>query len=178
VNKARFFREARVLGYLTGFPDSSFPKLYRVGQSQGQLYLVREFVEGGTLEQLATTRALTLPEGLGVLRAVADAAQRVHGRGLAHRNLHPANVLVTPGHATKLIGFGFVGFLSGSDSVPAGAAGTPAEVDVRALLQLLGWLGASLGQPLPARLEALRRPGSVESPGEFAGALGSWLREG
>jgi serine/threonine-protein kinase len=170
LRKARFVREARTLAYLTADPDPDFPALHEVGENQGQPFLVREFVEGGTLEQLAAAGALDLRDGLGVLESVARAVQRVHERGLAHRNLHPANVLVTPERSAKLIGFGFVGPLAGP--------GTPAKLDVRSLQQMLGWLAAAVRQALPASLEALGRPGAVVSPGVLAVLLDRFLQEG
>jgi serine/threonine protein kinase len=170
LRRARFLREARALGSLATDPDPDFPAIYQVGESQGQLFLAREFVEGGTLEQLAAAGALGLRDGLGILAGVARAVQRVHGRGLAHRRLHPANVLVTPARTARLIGFGLVGPLAGS--------GMPAQLDVRALQQTLGWLAAALRQALPARVEALGRPGAVVSPGVLAVLLDRFLQEG
>jgi hypothetical protein len=51
-------------------------------------------------------------------------------------------------------------------------------VDVRALQQMLEWLCAALGQPIPALLEAMRQPGSIPSPVRFADALKSYLQAG
>jgi serine/threonine protein kinase len=172
---ARFYREAEVLARLTLDPDPDFPTLYEVGEYQGQPYFVREFVEASTLEQLGMARTLSLREGLGVVTAVASAVTRVHYRGFVHRNVYPSNVLVSVAGNPKLIGFGRVGLLAGSDFLPAGATGEPAEIDVRALQQMLTWLFTALRQPLPPRLEQLRQPGSVASPGAFAEALGSYL---
>jgi serine/threonine protein kinase len=164
-------RSPWALGSLTRDPDPHFPTLYEVGENQGQLYLVREFVEGATLEQFVTARVLGVREGIGALAAVARAVQRVHGRGLAHRNLHPANILIAARGAPKLIGFGRVGMLARPGLMPPGVAGVPAESDVQALKEILGWLGAALGQPIPL-------PGSVDSPAAFAEALDSYLQEG
>jgi serine/threonine protein kinase len=168
---ARFRREAEVLACLNHDPDPDFPTLYDVGEYQGHPYIVREFVEGSTLEQLVTARTLSIREGVGVLAAVARAVQRVHGRGIAHRNLHPSNILIAAGGSPKLISFGRVGLLAGSGLLPSGASSVPAESDVRALKEILGWLGAALGQPVPP-------PASVESLTAFAEALESYLQAG
>ena len=170
----RLLREARVLAALTGNPDPHFPTLHAVVECQGQPYLSREFMEGCTLEQMAAVRALGLREGVAVLAAVGRAVHRVHHRGLAHRNLHPSNVLIGPGNAPKLIGFGLVGLLDGSALLPPGRPGASPEVDVRALQGMLDWLCSALGVTLPASLQTVRQPGSVISPGAFAEALESW----
>src|SRR5262249_31720967 len=162
--------EARTLAYLTADPDPDFPALHEVGENQGQPFLVREFVEGGTLEQLAAAGAMDLRDGLGVLAAVGRAVQRGRDRGRAHRNSQPRNVLVTREHTAKLIGFGFAGPLAGP--------GTPAQGDVRSLQLMLGWLAAAVRQALPAYLEALCRRGGVVSPGVLAVLLDRFLQEG
>jgi serine/threonine protein kinase len=172
-------REWQALARLTREPDPAFPTLYDVGsEGLGQpSYYAREFVDGSTLEQLATAGTLAFRGGVGILAAVAGAVQRVHGRGIAHRNLRPSNVLVSRDGTPKLIGFGLVWVLPGSDRLPPGISGA-AEVDIRALQEMLGWLGAVLGQPLPPCLGAIRQPGSVRNPAAFAEALGSFLPQG
>ena len=114
--------------------------------------------------------------GISILATVAEAVAVVHAKGAAHRNLHPSNVLVTAGGAPKLIGFGLVEALAGSNGLPPGVPGVPAEVDGRALQQMLDWLCATLRQPIPAPLEAIRHPSSIPSAVRFADALNSYLR--
>jgi eukaryotic-like serine/threonine-protein kinase len=167
----RFRREAQALARLTWDPDPDFPTLHEVGEHGSQPYLVREFVEGSTLEELVAAGALKLRQGIGILAAVAGAVQRVHDRGIAHRNLHAANVLVGRDGAPKLIGFGHVELLEGSDMLPPGGSGVPADLDVQDLQELLGWLAEALGEPLPQRLEAIRQDDSVDSAASFAEAL-------
>jgi eukaryotic-like serine/threonine-protein kinase len=168
---SRFHREAVVLASLSGQSNPHMAQLYEVGEYQEQPYYVREFVEGSTLERLAMAGMLTMRDGVKVLAEIGRAVARLHEHGIAHRNLDPSNVLVVPGAMPKLIGFGVVGFLAESNTLPLGAVGVSADVDVRALQQLLCWLSAALDQPLPASLEVIRRSGSVRSPAAFAEAL-------
>jgi serine/threonine protein kinase len=177
VRVARFRHEAQVLAYLTVSPDSDIPTLYQVGEHQGQPYLVREFVEGRTLEQLVAGGALALREGLGLLARIATVVKRVHGLGFAHRNLQPSNILVTADGAPKVVGFGIVGYLTSSKFLPPGATGVPAEVDVRGLQAMLGWLCGTLRQPVPPLLRDVQLGRSVGSVEAFAEVLGGWLRE-
>lgn len=167
---ARARREAEVLAQLTCDPRSAFPMLHEVGEYQGQPYFVREFVEGSTFEQLVNARALPFPESVAVLAEVARAVQQMHNLGIAHRNLHPSNILVAASGAAKLIGFGNVGLLAGSDMLPSEALGVPPEVDVQALMDILGWLSAAFGQPAPPTR-------SVGGPTAFAEALDGYYKE-
>jgi serine/threonine protein kinase len=171
----RFERECRVLAYLTADAGSNIPALLMVAEQEGQPFSVREFVEGGTLDQRAAKGRIDLRAGLKILAGVARIVHWVHGRGFAHRNLSPENVLVATDGAPKLIGFGRAGLLAGSDLLPAGNPGASPEIDVRALQDLLGWLCAILGQSVPSELNAVRQPGSVVNPGAFAEALEGYL---
>jgi len=170
---ARYHNEWNALRVLTWEPDPAIPSLYDVGcDAAGQNnFYVREFVDGETLEQLVSSGAVPLREGIRVLAAIAGAVQRMHDREIAHQNLRGSNVLVRADGVPKLIGFGHVTPLAGAASPPPGMSGVSASVDVLALQELLGWLCAALRQPVPASLEAVRRSGSVPSPGRFAEAL-------
>jgi serine/threonine protein kinase len=178
MREERFFREAQALARLTFLQDVNLPTLYDVGGDLDRFYYARELVVGNTLEFLATRSSVNLRKGVQILQTVANVVQRVHACGLAHRNLHPANVLIAEGETPKLIGFGLVGLLEGSDLLPPGRPGVPVAVDVRALQGMLGWLCAKQGQPIPASLEEVQRTGSVASPAVFAGALESYLQHG
>jgi serine/threonine protein kinase len=173
---SRFRREAHALALLTCQPDPDFPTLYDVGECRGQPYLTREFVDGRTLEELGSSGALGLREGLAILAAVAEVVEKVHGRGFAHRNLQPSNVLVVEAGRPKLIGFGLVGLVTGSELLPPGVRGVSTEVDIRALQEMLNWLGEVLCEPIPPSLEAIQQPDSVGSAGAFAALLGKWLQ--
>jgi serine/threonine protein kinase len=129
------------------------------------------------MEQLAEEGALSVVAALSVLADVAAVVERVHRRGFAHRNLQPSNILVADGGPAKLVGFGLVGFLAGSELVPAGRTGVPAEVDIRALQGTLGWLCGALRQAAPSRLEAIRRADSWRSIDEFKDALSGCIQE-
>jgi serine/threonine protein kinase len=175
----RYRRESYVLAWLSQEADPALPALYEIGVNADgqQQHIAREFIDGRTLEQLALAGALGVREGIGILAAIAGVVQRVHGRGFAHRNLQPSNVLVDTRGAPKLIGFGLADLLAGSDKLPAGVEGESADVDVRALQRMLGWLCATLRHRVPLPLESVRQPGSVQSLASFERALHSYLQE-
>ena len=174
---ARHNNEWNALGILTWEPDPVLPTFYDAGYGVlGEPFYAREFMDGCALEQLVATGALSLREGIRILATIAGAVQRMHDRQIAHRNLRPARILVGADGTPKLIGFGHVGPLAGADRLPPGMSGVSAEMDVRALQAMLAWLCATLRQPVPAPLEAVREPGAVPSPGRLADALGSYLQ--
>jgi serine/threonine protein kinase len=176
---ARYRRESHVLYWLSQGPDPAVPALYEIGGTADgrQHFIAREFINGRTLEELASARELGLREGIGILAAIAGIVRRVHGLGFVHRNLLPSNVLVDTGGAPRLIGFGLAGLITGSDKLPPGVEGESAEVDVRALQGMLGWLCTTLRHRVPIPLESVRQPGSVQSLASIEGTLHSYLQE-
>jgi serine/threonine protein kinase len=173
----RFYWECQALANMTGGPDCNIPRLCEVGQNAaGQLYSVRELVDGSTLEHLASDGAIDLRAGLAVVAELARVVRWVHDQGFAHRNLAAANVLVARNNTVWLIGFGRVGLLVGSPMLPSGSAGTPGEVDVRGLQDLLRWLCMALRQPVTAELERACALNAVASAEAFRVAVSSYLR--
>ena len=116
--RSMFLHEARLMAALS---HPNIAQIYDVGRDEvGRVYLVMEYIRGPTLRDLMYTaersssgkvpRAFAITVGL----AVAEALQYVHTRrdshgqslGIVHRDLNPANVMVTHDGAVKLIDFG------------------------------------------------------------------------
>jgi serine/threonine-protein kinase len=164
----RFLREAQMLAALSAsVAPLAVPKVYSVNEHNGRYYHVRELIEGTTLQQLACSGRMTLSEGFNLVAQVARTIEEIHVRwGMVHRNLHPANVLVTPQGKAILIGF--------SRAIAFDALITPqltVKPDVLSLRAMLGWLCLALGCSIPADLRWLREPQSVASAAELATVL-------
>jgi serine/threonine-protein kinase len=176
-----FHSESQLLARLTWEPDPHFTTLYDVVAGFGlpqhpHGFYAREYVDGSTLEQLATADSLTLRTGISIVATVAKAVSLVHAQGFAHRNLHPSNVLVPASSMPKLIGLGLSWLLAGSNLLPPGVSGVPAEVDARALLQMLDWLCTTLRHPVPAPLQTMYHPASIPSLDRFSDMLNNYLQ--
>src|ERR1700761_857767 len=68
------------------------------GQFEGRLYVAMEYVDGTDAVQLMDDSfPAVLPVGdvLAILTATADALDHAHGRGLLHRDVKPANIVLT-----------------------------------------------------------------------------------
>ncbi|MFN2469934.1 MAG: protein kinase [Gaiellaceae bacterium] len=99
----RFLRESRLAASLD---HPNVIPIYDAGEAEGQLYLAMRYVEGEDLESaLVREGRLDDERSLSVLEAVARALDAAHTRGLVHRDVKPANVLIS-GEIVYLTDFG------------------------------------------------------------------------
>src|SRR4029077_18988180 len=69
-------------------------------------YLVMELVSGPPLTDYARAQQLSMAGRAALIVKLAEAVQHAHDRGVIHRALKPANVLVTSGGQPKVLDFG------------------------------------------------------------------------
>ena len=135
---AAFLREARAAAALN---DPRLVQVYDVGEDQGHYYLSMELVGGGSLaRKLRADGPLDWRELLPILRDVAGALQVAHEHGLVHRDVKPANILLTKGGGAKLADLGLA---AGGEAFGTVAFMAPEQVrqlpvDGRADLYALG----------------------------------------
>src|SRR3954464_4423972 len=70
--------------------------LYEIGEDQGALFLVFEFVPGETLSTMIAGRPLNARRAIDFAIQIADALAEAHSEGIVHRDIKPANIIVTP----------------------------------------------------------------------------------
>ncbi len=102
--------------------------------SDGQLYIVMEFVDGMDILHYLREHDGKLPEGhaLAIVAHVLDALQYAHEKGVIHRDIKPANVLISNEGRVKIADFGLAkrvaeegDALDGPLTMPDTAMGTP-----------------------------------------------------
>jgi serine/threonine-protein kinase len=102
--RARFRREARLLQFL------SHPNVIRAlafSEERGAPWLVLERIRGRSLrEEIAMSAPFAAEEVVPMLQGLAAALDHLHARGLAHLDVRPENVIITPDGEAKLVDFG------------------------------------------------------------------------
>jgi len=90
--RERFTDEAR---NTSAIDHSHVVPLYDFGETDGLLYIAMRYVEGPDLASLIKGGPLAPARAMELLAQVAEALDSVHGHGLVHLDVKPANVLVT-----------------------------------------------------------------------------------
>ena len=101
--RERLVREAKAAAAL----DHPYVcSIHEVGEAEGRLFFVMEYVEGQTLRDRIAQGRIPVRQALQVALEAAEALQNAHEKGLIHRDIKPANImLMEKGHA-KVMDFG------------------------------------------------------------------------
>ncbi|MBF6194126.1 protein kinase [Nocardia sp. CDC186] len=131
-NRARFFREQRAAGRLTGHPNI-VNILHADVADDGRPYIVMPYYPHGSLDaRLRGNGPLGLEETLRLGVKMAGALEAAHHSGVLHRDVKPGNILYTDYDEPTLVDFGIAhiggGFVTGSGIVTGTPAFTAPEV--------------------------------------------------
>lgn len=120
----RFQREAKLTSRL-GHPN--IVVTHDVIESEEELAIVMELVDGPTLRDHLNDGPLAIDEAISIATQVAAGLAAVHRIGVAHRDIKPANILLeADGRGVKIADFGIASLPEGSKVTRAGAVlGTP-----------------------------------------------------
>jgi len=118
--RARFEREARAVSSLS---HPHICTLHDIGSQEGVDYLVMEYLEGETLAARIEKGPVPTEEMLRYAVEIADALEKAHRQGMAHRDLKPGNIMITKGGA-KLLDFGLAKAM-GMTSAPGTLTASP-----------------------------------------------------
>jgi serine/threonine protein kinase len=80
--------------------------IYDVGETEGELYIVMELIEGRSLREMFAGSGFPPESVIRYGIHIASALTRAHDRGILHRDLKSANVVVTPDGLAKVLDFG------------------------------------------------------------------------
>jgi serine/threonine protein kinase len=193
---ARYEQEARLLARLN---HPSLVTVYDVGidatdEDGPKPYLVMQLVDGHTLRERIKRGPLSVAEVTALTTQLSSALAHIHERGIVHRDVKPANILLTPGDggAATLTDFGIARLIDGARMTSTGftlgtanylspeqlggqSVGPPSDIYSLGLVLLECLTGevAYPGYGVEAALPRLQRPPAIPDsvPMPWAGLL-------
>lgn len=125
-DRARFFREQRAMGRLTAHPN--VVNILHIGTTDsGRPYIVMPYHAQGSLDiRIRRNGPLTLAEALRLGVKMAGALETAHRLGIIHRDVKPANILLTDYREPALTDFGIAHIAGGFETADGAVTGSPA----------------------------------------------------
>ena len=122
---ARFRHEAKAVAQMR---HPNIVNVYDFGEYEGAPYMVVEFVPGGNLASRMSEGKFDRTTALRYLRGIAAGLDYAHRHNIVHRDVKPANVLLTAEDTPVLADFGLAKLMQGSSvkSMTGVTTGTPA----------------------------------------------------
>lgn len=108
--QAEFLRnEMEIMEKMVDRKLSGIPKTYRIFEENGEVYLVREYIEGMSLAQMVLQKGgISEAEICRISRKICQTAEQFQNpdEPMIHRDIKPENIVVTPGGEVVFIDFG------------------------------------------------------------------------
>lgn len=108
--QAEFLRnEMEIMEKMADRKLSGIPKAYRIFEENGEVYLVREYIEGMSLAQMVLQKGgISEAEICRISRKICQTAEQFQNpdEPMIHRDIKPENIVVTPGGEVVFIDFG------------------------------------------------------------------------
>ena len=148
----RFVREARAASALN---HANVAHIYEIGQSDGLHFIAMEYVEGQSLAQKMRGQPLDLGEILDIGIQTADALEEAHRKGITHRDIKSANLMMTPKRQVKVLDFGLAKITRPEGEVAGSDVSTSMHTTKGRVMGTLGYMSPEqvLGKELDGRTD-------------------------
>ncbi|UCC38323.1 MAG: protein kinase [Candidatus Aminicenantes bacterium] len=119
----RFLREAQAAGKLT---HPNIITIYDVGREKDLTYIVMQYIEGQSLQQIFSSRKkFSIPELVELFSQLCDALDYAHQHGIIHRDIKPANILMDKKRNPFIVDFGVARVETSTITQTGTTVGTP-----------------------------------------------------
>jgi serine/threonine-protein kinase len=121
--RERLFREAQSAGILS---HPGIVTIYDIAEENGMAYIFMEFVNGPPLEKMLQREQTPDKETLlSIFRQTAAALDYAHRKGIVHRDVKPANIMIHEDGTAKVTDFGVAKIISQEMTLAGTMMGTP-----------------------------------------------------
>jgi len=101
--KNRFLREAQAAAALN---HPNICTIHAIDEVDGQMFIAMEFIEGQSLREKINAGPLKIDEAIKFAMQIADGLQAAHEKGITHRDIKSANIMITEKDQVKIMDFG------------------------------------------------------------------------
>jgi serine/threonine protein kinase len=118
--KERFAREAQAASALD---HVNICTIYEIDEVEGQAFIAMALIEGEDLTDKIKSGPFALDEAVGIAIQVAEGLREAHEKGIVHRDIKSANIMVTPKGQARIMDFGLAKLATGETKLTrAGSA--------------------------------------------------------
>jgi len=118
----KLLKEPRIQASLS---HPNIVQIHSVEKKDGVFFIVSEYIEGPSLDRYIKEQdGLAWEKAVAIIYQVCDAVQHAHDHNIIHRDIRPANVLLTTDHFVKMTDFGTSRLLN-PDSIAVTRVGCP-----------------------------------------------------
>ncbi len=101
--KERFIREAQAAAALD---HPNICTVYEFDEAEEKTFISMAYIEGQSLKKKIASGPLKLDEAIGIALQVAEGLHEAHKKGVVHRDIKSANIMVTENNKAKIMDFG------------------------------------------------------------------------
>ena len=116
--RARFKREAQAAAKLD---HPNIVSVFEVGEFQGRPFFSMQHVEGQSLKEVLSGRALPLDRIIQIGIQVCEGLQAAHESGITHRDIKPSNILIDSHGRARIVDFGLASVMGSNHLTKAGS---------------------------------------------------------
>jgi serine/threonine protein kinase/tetratricopeptide (TPR) repeat protein len=101
--RTRFFQEAQAAAVLD---EPNIGTIYEIDEADGQTFISMAYVEGQSIKEKVQSGPLDIVEALDIAIQTAGGLRAAHEKGIFHRDVKSANIMITSGGQAKIMDFG------------------------------------------------------------------------
>jgi serine/threonine protein kinase len=117
--KARFIHEAKAA---SAIDHNNICNVHEIAETDdGQIFIVMAYYEGETLKKRMERGPLKIEEATEFAAQIAQGLSEAHAHGIVHRDVKPANILITKSDVAKVVDFGLAKLSGASKLTKAGS---------------------------------------------------------